>query len=219
MYYLMFAYISFVWGSSFILMKFANVSYPPLSLATYRLFGAAAILFICRYFYKKKEFINKKDVFPVFLMALSTIVPFAVQPYLINKYGSAFIGMMVIFVPLLTILVSIPIINRYPVKKEVIGVLGGLAFSWLIVKDGLNRDVTFIDILLAFTIPLSYALGNTYTKPIIRCSEHVDEVWEWAVLNEMSYDKQVEWLKEQEVDTIFGYPGGAVLPIYDAIFG
>ena len=26
-------------------------------------------------------------------------------------------------------------------------------------------------------------------------------------------------LKDQDVDTIFGYPGGAVLPIYDAIFG
>ena len=26
-------------------------------------------------------------------------------------------------------------------------------------------------------------------------------------------------LKDQEVDTIFGYPGGAVLPIYDSIFG
>jgi lipopolysaccharide heptosyltransferase III len=44
-------------------------------------------------------------------------------------------------------------------------------------------------------------LGNTYTKPIIQCSEHVDEVWEWAILNELSYDKQVSWLKEQEVDT------------------
>tara|TARA_X000000368_G_C23054160_1_gene723031 strand:- start:1032 stop:2804 length:1773 start_codon:yes stop_codon:yes gene_type:complete len=29
----------------------------------------------------------------------------------------------------------------------------------------------------------------------------------------------LEALKEQEVDTIFGYPGGAVLPIYDALFG
>ncbi|MFT4601517.1 MAG: heptosyltransferase-3 [Arenicella sp.] len=44
-------------------------------------------------------------------------------------------------------------------------------------------------------------LGNTYTKPIINCSKHVDEVWEWATLNQMSYDKQVSWLKEQEVDT------------------
>jgi acetolactate synthase-1/2/3 large subunit len=28
----------------------------------------------------------------------------------------------------------------------------------------------------------------------------------------------IECLKEQKVDTIFGYPGGAVLPIYDALF-
>ena len=42
----------------------------------------------------------------------------------------------------------------------------------------------------------------------------------------MSIDQQIsgaeiilEALKDQEVDTIFGYPGGAVLPIYDALFG
>ena len=28
----------------------------------------------------------------------------------------------------------------------------------------------------------------------------------------------VQALQDQGVDTIFGYPGGAVLPIYDAIF-
>ncbi|MDD2503614.1 MAG: thiamine pyrophosphate-binding protein, partial [Clostridia bacterium] len=28
----------------------------------------------------------------------------------------------------------------------------------------------------------------------------------------------IECLKEQGVDLIFGYPGGAVLPIYDALF-
>ena len=27
----------------------------------------------------------------------------------------------------------------------------------------------------------------------------------------------IECLREQGVDTIFGYPGGAVLPIYDAL--
>jgi len=42
----------------------------------------------------------------------------------------------------------------------------------------------------------------------------------------MSIDQEIsgaeiilEALKDQEVDTIFGYPGGAVLPIYDALFG
>ena len=28
----------------------------------------------------------------------------------------------------------------------------------------------------------------------------------------------VQFLKDEGVDTIFGYPGGAVLPIYDALF-
>ena len=31
-------------------------------------------------------------------------------------------------------------------------------------------------------------------------------------------DLLIELLVEQEVDTIFGYPGGAVLPIYDALY-
>ena len=30
--------------------------------------------------------------------------------------------------------------------------------------------------------------------------------------------EQIKALEENEVDTIFGYPGGAVLPIYDALF-
>lgn len=43
-------------------------------------------------------------------------------------------------------------------------------------------------------------LGNTYTKPIIESSEHIDEVWEWAIMETWSYDEQVEWLEKQEVD-------------------
>ena len=164
MHYLMFFYISAVWGSSFILMKWADDSYPPLSLATYRLIGAAVILYLCRLLIKEKKAFPKKDFIPLFVVALTTIIPFAVQPYLITKYGSAFIGIMVIFVPLLTVLVSVPLIKKYPSKKEIVGVLGGLAFSYLIVNDGMEREVSMIDFLWAFSIPFSYALGNTYTK-------------------------------------------------------
>src|SRR5690625_3717091 len=31
-------------------------------------------------------------------------------------------------------------------------------------------------------------------------------------------DLLIELLSEQDVDTVFGYPGGAVLPIYDAMY-
>lgn len=45
-------------------------------------------------------------------------------------------------------------------------------------------------------------LGNTYTKPIIACCEHVDEIWEWAVIQQWDYNKQVSWLQEQNIDAI-----------------
>ena len=44
-------------------------------------------------------------------------------------------------------------------------------------------------------------LGNTYTAPIIKCSVHVNDVWEWREITQWSYDEQVKWLKEQNVDT------------------
>ena len=43
-------------------------------------------------------------------------------------------------------------------------------------------------------------LGNTYTKPIINCSTAVDEVWEWAEIQQMEDKAQIEWLRSQNVD-------------------
>lgn len=44
-------------------------------------------------------------------------------------------------------------------------------------------------------------LGNTYTKPIISCSEYVDEIWDWSQIEQLEYNDQVKWLQKQEVDT------------------
>ena len=91
----------------------------------------------------------KKDTGPIVLLAVLTIIPYAVQPYLIASYGSAFIGMMVIFVPLLTILVSLPMLKKIPARREVTGVGGGLVFAWILVYDGLNRELAITDLLIA----------------------------------------------------------------------
>ena len=45
--------------------------------------------------------------------------------------------------------------------------------------------------------------------------EHSDETAENI---KTGADLLVEALAEQDVDTVFGYPGGAVLPIYDALY-
>ena len=43
-------------------------------------------------------------------------------------------------------------------------------------------------------------LGNTYTAPILRCSTVIDEVWEWADIQKMEDQQQLNWLKSQDVD-------------------
>ena len=43
-------------------------------------------------------------------------------------------------------------------------------------------------------------LGNTYTKPIIKCCTSVDEVWEWAEIQKMEDQQQLEWLVSQNID-------------------
>jgi drug/metabolite transporter (DMT)-like permease len=162
--YLMFVYISAIWGSSFILMKWASLSYPPMSLASYRLLSAAAILFIFWILGERKKLFLFKDLQHISVLSLCTILPYAIQPYLIDEYGSGFIGMMVIFVPLLTILTCIVLLSQKPKKREVIGVIGGLVFAMMIIEDGLDRKFTLLNVILAFSIPFFYALGNVYIK-------------------------------------------------------
>ena len=43
-------------------------------------------------------------------------------------------------------------------------------------------------------------LGNTYTKPIIKCSEFVDEIIEWTTIEKLSEKEQIEWLKSLNLD-------------------
>ena len=54
---------------------------------------------------------------------------------------------------------------------------------------------------------------------IVLRPEHQTEQTEKTMSKHMTgAEMVVEALKDQGVDTIFGYPGGSVLPIYDALF-
>jgi len=43
-------------------------------------------------------------------------------------------------------------------------------------------------------------LGNTYTKPVIACCKHVDEIWEWAELQKLNQQEQIAFLKSKNID-------------------
>lgn len=43
-------------------------------------------------------------------------------------------------------------------------------------------------------------LGNSYTESIIKCVKGVDEIWSWTDIQEMEDRRQIEWLKNQNID-------------------
>ncbi|MBK8927943.1 MAG: glycosyltransferase family 9 protein [Crocinitomicaceae bacterium] len=45
-------------------------------------------------------------------------------------------------------------------------------------------------------------LGNTYTKPVIETCTFVDEIWEWAIIQQMSIQEQIAFLSSKNIDTL-----------------
>ena len=94
-----------------------------------------------------------------------TAPPQVIQSYVLAQgFGHSFFGTMVAAIPLLTILVSIPMLGIRPSPRELVGVLGGLVCMWLLVEDGVHRGMSFGLLALTFVIPLSSALSNTFIK-------------------------------------------------------
>ncbi|MBI3192314.1 MAG: DMT family transporter [Pedosphaera parvula] len=160
-----FLFTSLIWGSNFIMMKKAMLSFGPVGIGGWRVFGAALVLGATWWWKEHRWPFNRSHLAPmIFLVLVGYAWPYSVLPWLIQRDGSAFIGMMLGLVPLLTILVSIPMLGVYPTRRQIAGVLGGLVCLGIIMGDGIKRSLPATDLCLAVTIPLCYAIGNTYIR-------------------------------------------------------
>jgi len=168
MHHAIFLLICLLWGSSFILMKKAAVAFGPMTVAGGRVAGGAVLLVglwlvIAR---GRRWPIRRSHAGGIALIAVVGLAyPFAIQPHLIHKHqDSAFFGMMPALVPLLTILISIPLLGIRPSMRQLIGVLGGLACLALLLDVGVSRAISAADLALGISIPTCYALSNTFAK-------------------------------------------------------
>ena len=164
--YLSFLYICLVWGASFILMDRATHALGPVSIAVIRLLGGALVLALCWAWNRQRVRVSWVDWGHIFVVALlANSLPFVIQPYTMIQAGEhGYFGMMVALVPLATILVSIPMLKIWPTRRQLIGVLGGIVCMALAVQDGSARGLSTWLLVLALSVPLTYALGNAYVK-------------------------------------------------------
>lgn len=167
--YVCFAIVCTVWSCSFILMKKAALCFSPVEVSFGRILGGAAILALVCWVQRRRITIGRGNRAPFVAVAILGFVwPYTIQPWLISRLGSAFMGMTVGFTPLLTMLFAVPLLGMLPTRRQVWGVLGALVFLGFLMVDGLNRSVAPLDLALAMTVPASYAASNSVIRRNLR---------------------------------------------------
>ena len=163
--YLWFSVICFIWGSSFILMKRAMACLSPIGVGAGRAIGGALVLGLIFFILRQRSTLRRSDMIPLGLVVvLGFVWPHSLQPEMVARHGGAFVGMTVGFTPLMTILVSIPILGVWPTMRQVVGVIGALACLSLLMLDYGRHSVPITDILLTFSVPLTYSIANSVIR-------------------------------------------------------
>ena len=156
--HLAFIFCCFVWGTTFILLERVTHVFGPVEIGIWRMLSGAAVVGVVLVVAARRDSAcERRDWVHMVLVALVfTAPPQVIQAYVLAQgYGHSFFGTMVAAIPLLTILVSVPMLGIVPTARELVGVLGGLACMWLIVEDGVHRGMSFGLLALTFVVPLS----------------------------------------------------------------
>jgi len=164
--HLAFIFCCAVWGTSFILLERVTHVMGPVEIAIWRLFSGAAVVGFCWWLKRDSYRLTRRDLmFIMFSALVFTTPPQVIQAYVLAQgYGHSFFGTMVAAIPLLTILVSVPMLGVRPTGRELFGVLGGLVCIFVLVEEGVHRGMPPGLLALTMIIPLSAALSNTFIK-------------------------------------------------------
>ena len=163
--YFWFVVVCSIWGSSFILMKRAALCLSPVSIGAWRDFGGAVVLAAMFLLARRRFVFRRIDFLPLTgVVILGFAWPHSLQPELVGRIGGAFVGMTVGMTPLLTIMVSVPILGVYPTPRQLLGVIGALLCMALLMQDGLRHSVAVQDLLLTVSVPFSYSIANSWIR-------------------------------------------------------
>jgi drug/metabolite transporter (DMT)-like permease len=164
--HLAFAFCCICWGSTFILLERVTHSLGAVEIGIWRLFSGAAAVAAVAWLRGHSLRLSGRDLFWLtFVAVIFTMPPQIIQAYALRHgLGHGFLGTLVAGIPLLTILVSVPMLGIRPSSRELLGVSGGLVCMGLILDDGVGRGVSLAILALTALVPISSALSNTVIK-------------------------------------------------------
>ncbi|XAM01565.1 DMT family transporter [Phycisphaeraceae bacterium D3-23] len=171
--YVLFVLMCMIWGTSFLLMRWASGVFNAPAINTGRMLGGSAVLFLIWFVLRahakgaKRWTLSRGDLPALAIVVIvGFVLPWTLQPFLIGRYQqSGFFGMMVSLVPLLTMVVSVPMLGLKPTLRQSAGVLLGLVMVVVLFGDAVStRGVPAWAMALAVVVPCCYAVSNTWVK-------------------------------------------------------
>lgn len=161
----LFCVICGIWGTSFLCMKKAGLVFTDLEIAAIRVTLASATLAILWAARRTPWPFRRVDVVPMLLFTLvGYICPYLAQPYVIRHTSTWFVATLVSLVPLITVIVSVPMLGVRPSKRQCIGVLGGLFFTCLLCAEKFHAIDNPVVLVLGLSVPITFAVTHTYVR-------------------------------------------------------
>lgn len=162
--WLLFLLVSFIWGSSFILMKKGLVAFSPLQVASLRIF-IASIIFIPLAIVHIRQLKIKNWYYIVIIGFIGTGIP----PFLFTKaqtvINSATTGMLNSLTPLFAIIIGIFFFRIKTDAYKIFGVLLGMAGVCILLFLKSQGDISIsIYGLLVVLATVFYAMSSTMLK-------------------------------------------------------
>ncbi|MBA4347914.1 MAG: EamA family transporter [Clostridiales bacterium] len=159
-----------LWSSSFVAIKLAYTTYPPITLAVVRFFVATLILGALTLLPKNRAKLEMKDIFTVAVCGLTGIMLYAVLQNIAMQWTSASSATLIIAsYPIITLLLESLIyktkLNAIRIVAILIAIIGVVILSYVKAESRLEGEL--LGILLLVAAGVVWAVYNFMTKKVI----------------------------------------------------
>ncbi|MEN6635584.1 MAG: EamA family transporter [Clostridiaceae bacterium] len=159
-----------LWGSSFVAIKFAYTTYPPLTLAVARFVVASLILGALTLLPQNRVRLQKKDIFTVAICGLTGIMLYAVLQNIAMQWTSASSATLIIAsYPIITLLMESVIykkkLSAIKIVAILIAIVGVVILSY--VKSESRVEGELLGIILLIIAGVAWAVYNFMMKRVV----------------------------------------------------
>lgn len=159
-----------IWGSSFVAIKFAYTTYPPLTLAAVRFVVATLILGALTLLPKNRVKLEKKDILTVAVCGLTGIMLYAVLQNIAMQWTSASSATLIIAsYPIITLLMESLIyktkLSWMKIVAILIAICGVVILSYVKTESRISGEL--LGILLLMAAGVFWAVYNFMMKRVV----------------------------------------------------